>query len=93
MHRPLQRSARTLSFLETDLSVQMPLLVGTTFDIGLLLRERPQGLTVSAIYKRDLFDATTIASMLGDFQHVLECLVGQPEQPLSTFRPLEGDRS
>ena len=36
MHRPLQRSARTLSFLETDLSILMPPLVGTTFDVVLL---------------------------------------------------------
>lgn len=93
IHRPLQRGARTLSFLETDLSILMPPLVGTTFDVVLLLRERPQGVTVSAVYKRDLFDAMTITRMLGDFQHVLECLVGQPERPLSTFRSLEGDRS
>jgi non-ribosomal peptide synthetase component F/acyl carrier protein len=93
MHRPLQRSARTLSFLETDLSILMPPLVGTTFEVVLSLHERPHGLTVSTIYKRDLFDATTIARMLRDFQHVLECLVRQPEQPLSTFRSLMGDRS
>jgi non-ribosomal peptide synthetase component F len=93
MYRPLQRSARTLSFLETDLSILMPPPVGTTFDVVLSLHERSQGLTASAIYKRDLFDATTIARMLGDFQHLLECLIGQPEQQLSTFRSLGGDRS
>jgi non-ribosomal peptide synthetase component F len=93
MHRPLRRSARTLSFLETDLSILMPPLVGTTFEVVLILRERPQGLTVSAIYKRDLFDATTIDRMLRDFQHVLECLIGQPEQPLATFRSLRGGQS
>jgi amino acid adenylation domain-containing protein len=93
MHRPLQRSARTLSFLETDLSILMPPHLGTTFEIVLLLSERPQGLTVSAIYKRDLFDASTIARILGDFQHVLECLIGQLERPLATFRSLGGDRS
>jgi non-ribosomal peptide synthetase component F/acyl carrier protein len=93
MYRPLPRGARTLSFLETDLSIPMPPLVGTTFDVVLSLRDRRQGLTVSAIYKRDLFDATSIDRMLGDFQHVLECLIGQPEQPLSTFRSLVGDRS
>jgi non-ribosomal peptide synthetase component F len=93
MQRPLQRSARTLSFLETDLNVPMPPLMVNTFDVVLLFRERPQGLTVSAIYKENLFDATTITRMLGDFQRVLECLIGRPEQPLSTFRSLVGDRS
>jgi hypothetical protein len=93
MQRPLQRGARTLSFLEADLNVPMPPLMINTFDVVLLLRERPQGLTVSAIYKANLFDATTIARMLGDFQRVLECLIGGLEQPLSTFRYLVGDRS
>jgi non-ribosomal peptide synthetase component F len=93
MYRPLQSSARTLRFMETDLSLLMPPLAGTTFDVVLFLHERPQGLIVSAIYKQNLFEAMTIARMLGDFQHVLECLVGQPEQPLSTFRSLGGDRS
>jgi non-ribosomal peptide synthetase component F len=90
MQRPLQRGARTLSFLETDLSLLMPPHVGTTFDVVLFLSERPQGLMVSAIYKPDLFDGTTIARMLRDFQYVLECLSGQREQRLSTFRSLGG---
>jgi amino acid adenylation domain-containing protein len=93
MHRPLVSSARTLRFRETDLSLLMPPLAGTTFDVVLFLHERPQGLIVSAIYKQNLFEATTIARMLADFQHVLECLIGRPEQPLSTFRSLGGDRS
>jgi hypothetical protein len=80
MLRPLQRSARTLSFLETDLSLLLPPMVATTFDAVLLLRERPQGLTVSSIYKRDLFDAASIDRMLGDFQHVLGRLIERPDQ-------------
>jgi amino acid adenylation domain-containing protein len=92
MYRPLQRSARTLSFLETDLNILMPPLSGTTFDVVLSLHEKSPGLIVSAIYKQNLFEATTIGHLLEDFQHVLERLVVWPEQPLSTFRPLGGDR-
>jgi hypothetical protein len=86
MLRPLQHNARSLTFLETDLSLVMPPMVATTFDIIVLLRERPPGLTVSAIYKRDLFDPESIDRLLSDFQHVLERLIAQPEQSLSTFR-------
>jgi amino acid adenylation domain-containing protein len=86
--RPLQRNARTLSLPDADLSLLMPPVVATTFDVILLLRERPPGLTVSAIYKTDLFDPETIDRMLGDFQHVLERLIAQPAQSLSTFRSL-----
>ena len=35
-------------------------------DVILLLRQRPPGRTVSAIYTRDLFDPETIEHMLGD---------------------------
>jgi amino acid adenylation domain-containing protein len=93
MQRPLRRSARTLSFLEAELNIPLPPLMVNTFDVVLLLREKPQGLSVSAIFKPHLFEATTITRMLGDFQHVLECLVREPEQPLSTFRSRLGDRS
>jgi non-ribosomal peptide synthetase component F len=91
MLRPLQRSARTLSFLETNLSLLLPPLVATTFDAILLLRDRSPGLTVSAIYKRDLFDPETIDRMVRDFQQVLERLVAQPEQPLSALRFWDGE--
>jgi non-ribosomal peptide synthetase component F len=86
--RPLQHNARTLRFLDADLSLLMPPVLATTFDVVLLLRGRPPGLTVSAIYKRDLFDPETIDRMLGDFQHVLERLIAQPAQSRSTFRSL-----
>ncbi len=84
--RPLQRSARTLGFQEADPSLLVQSLVITTFDVILVLYERPEGLIVSCIYKTDLFDAATITGMLGDLRGVLERLIIQPERPLSAFR-------
>jgi non-ribosomal peptide synthetase component F len=84
--RPLQRSARTLSFQEADPNLLVQPLMLTTFDVILVLHERPEGLMVSCIYKTDLFDAAAITRMLGDFRGVLERLITQPEQPLSTLR-------
>jgi non-ribosomal peptide synthetase component F len=86
--RPLQRSARTLSFQEADPSLLVQPLVITTFDVILMLYERPEGLIVSCIYKTDLFDAAAITCMLGDLRGVFERLIIQPEQPLSAFRAL-----
>ncbi len=88
MFRPLQGITRTLSFREADLSTLMPPMVATTFDVVFMVRAGSEGLTVSCIYKADLFDAERINRMLADFQLVLEHLVVQPEQPLSTFRAL-----
>jgi hypothetical protein len=88
MFRSPGRTAGPLSFHETDLSTLMPPMVATTFDVVLIVRADPEGLTVSCIYSADLFDAERINRLLADFQHVLEYLVMQPEQPLSTLRAL-----
>jgi hypothetical protein len=65
-----------------------PEVAFTTFDIILTLRERPQGITGTCLYKTDLFDAARIGRMLDDFQDVLACLSAQPEQAITTFRSL-----
>jgi non-ribosomal peptide synthetase component F len=92
MLRPLQLSAQMLSFLTIAQNVVAPAVALTTFDIILILRERPQGLTGTCIYKTDLFDAVTMSRMLDDFQYVLSCLSVQPEQALATFYCLQDAR-
>jgi amino acid adenylation domain-containing protein len=92
MREPLQLPGLTLSLLEVDQSVVGAELTATTFDVMLILRDGPQGLAGSCIYKTTLFDATTITRMLGDFQHVLERVISQPELPLSTLHALWGKR-
>ena len=71
---PLQYSTQTLSFETMEQSVEAPDVALTTFDIILTLRERPQGLAMTCLYKTDLFDVATISQMLDDFQYVLACL-------------------
>jgi hypothetical protein len=55
-------------------------------DIAVSVRESPQGLNGLCVYKTTLFDATTIARLLDDFQQVLAGLIAQPEQLLLTVR-------
>jgi non-ribosomal peptide synthetase component F len=86
--RPLQCSAQTLSFQTIEQGMVTPEEAVTTFDIVLTLRESPQGVTGTCLYKTDLFEATTISRMLDDFQSVLACLSAQPQQALATFRAL-----
>ena len=77
-------SAHALAFQELEQSAGVPDGGLTTFDLTLMLRERPQGLTATCIYKTDLFDATTISRMLDDFRSVLTYLSATPEQALVT---------
>jgi non-ribosomal peptide synthetase component F len=84
MLSPMHDSAHTLTFQALEQSVGIPDGGLTTFDLTLILRERPQGLIATCIYKTDLFDTTTIRQMLDDFQSVLTCLSAKPEQALVT---------
>jgi len=61
-------------------------VTATTFDVVLMLHESAHGLTGSCVYKTELFGVATIDRLLGDFQDVLERMVMQPEQPISTIR-------
>jgi aspartate racemase len=55
------------------------------FDLTLVVVDADQGLTASFVYNTDLFEAATIARMLGHFQILLEAMVADPEQRLSDF--------
>jgi amino acid adenylation domain-containing protein len=85
---PRQLPGLTLRVMEASQSMTEPGVTATTFDCILMLRETSQGLTGSCIYKTALFEATTIKRLLRDFQEVLEHLVAQPEQQLSTIGAL-----
>ncbi|NEQ20441.1 MAG: amino acid adenylation domain-containing protein, partial [Microcoleus sp. SIO2G3] len=53
------------------------------FDLTLTLTETEQGLNGALEYNTDLFDAATIARMLGHFETLLAGIVAHPEQHLS----------
>ena len=88
MLQPLSSPAYTLRFETMEQSVMAPEVALTTFDIILILREKPHGLSGTCIYKTDLFEAATIRRVLDDFQSVLTCLSTQPERGVEIFRSL-----
>jgi amino acid adenylation domain-containing protein len=53
------------------------------FDLTLQILDTEQGLTAAFVYNTDLFEAGTIARMLGNFQILLEAMVADPEQRVS----------
>jgi surfactin family lipopeptide synthetase A len=56
---------------------------GARWDLYLELSERPEGLMGRAQYNPDLFEATTLAAMLKDFQVLLQAAASNPNQKLS----------
>ena len=83
--RPAARAGQGLALEEVDPGMLLPLVTMTTFDVMLMLREMPQGLVGTCVYKPHLFGAETIDRLLRDFQQVLEYMVMQPERPISVI--------
>ncbi|MEH2348458.1 MAG: amino acid adenylation domain-containing protein [Nostoc sp.] len=57
----------------------------TLFDLSLMVRETPQGLTGEWEYATDLFAATTIQRMVGNFAVLIQGIVDNPQQPINTL--------
>jgi non-ribosomal peptide synthetase component F len=84
--QPFPDSAQTVRFEVMTPSVVPPYLALTTFDLVLILREGPEDVTGTCLYKTDLFDASTISRLVDDLQSVLTGLADRPNQALATFR-------
>ena len=84
--RPLLRSGHRLSFAEANPNMLLPLVTITSFDVILVLRESPDGLAGTCIYKPFLFRAGAIDRLLRDFEKVLKRMTTRPERPISEMR-------
>jgi hypothetical protein len=84
--RPPASSGHKLSFEEANPNMLIPLVTITSFDVMLMLRESPDGLAGTCVYKPHLFQAGTIDTLLRDFQEVLKRMMTQPERPISEIR-------
>jgi acyl-CoA synthetase (AMP-forming)/AMP-acid ligase II len=81
--RPIVSAEHGLAFEELDPSMLFPLATVTTFDVMLMLRESPQGLVGTCLYKPRLFRARTIDRLLQDFRQVLDQMIRHPERRIS----------
>jgi non-ribosomal peptide synthetase component F len=84
--RPRANDAHGLAFEEANPNMLTPLVTITSYDVILMLREDPQGLIGTCVYKPALFSARTIDLLLRDFQKVLEQMVAQPDRPIAAIR-------
>jgi amino acid adenylation domain-containing protein len=60
----------------------------TNYDLILVMREQDEGLGMVFDYNADLFDASTIARMLGHFETLLRGIVANPDQRISDLQLL-----
>jgi amino acid adenylation domain-containing protein/thioester reductase-like protein len=85
----LQNAPRDSLYLE-GLQVEVRQYTGVTaqFDLFLEMIQVQDGLQTCFEYNTDLFDAATIARMLGHFQTLLESVVADPDRRVSTLSML-----
>ncbi|HEY0603159.1 MAG TPA: amino acid adenylation domain-containing protein [Herpetosiphonaceae bacterium] len=88
----LQNAPRESLYLE-GLEVEVSQHTGVTaqFDLFLEMVQVPNGLLTSFEYNTDLFDAATIARMLGHFQTLLESVCNNPDRRVSSLPMLSAD--
>jgi amino acid adenylation domain-containing protein len=81
----LQNQAREVATAEGDAKVGGVRADNPTskYDLTLAVSEGPRGLVVAAEYATDLFDAATIARLLGHYRTLIEGLVAEPAAPLA----------
>jgi acyl-CoA synthetase (AMP-forming)/AMP-acid ligase II len=84
--RPSLRFGHRLSLVEANPNMVLPLVTMTPFDVTLMLKEGPDGLVGTCVYKPFLFRARTIDRLLRDFEEVLERMTTHPERPISEMR-------
>ncbi|MFN6565572.1 MAG: amino acid adenylation domain-containing protein [Nostoc sp. ChiSLP01] len=63
----------------------------TLFDLSLIFRETPQGLTGEWEYATDLFEAETIQRMAEHFEVLLKQIIDNPKQPINSLSLLTED--
>ncbi len=75
--------------------METPREAESKFDLTFYAVQRTEAIEIAAVYNSDLFEESTIASMLSDYQALLEGGVSNPELPLSRIplRPAEARRS
>jgi amino acid adenylation domain-containing protein len=82
----LQNTPRPLPNISGPEIERIHVLPATSpFDLSLYLRERDGKIIGFFEYNSDLFEPSTIERMIGHFETLLEGIVADPEQPISTL--------
>ena len=77
------RRARSSSCQELTVQYLDSKVTSTRFDLEFHVWEAADALSMLAFYNTDLFDRSTIESMLGHYQNILAAAVSNPSQPIA----------
>lgn len=88
---PVKLPGLTVGFFDETKNTGDFNLTITTFDLILLLKERPDRLVGSLLYKPDLFDEAAINRLLGHFHDIVRCISSEPDRLVSELCSL-GDK-
>jgi non-ribosomal peptide synthetase component F len=86
---PIKLPGLTVGLLDDIKRMEEPDFAITTFDLILLMKEKPAGIVGSLIYKVDLFDETIINRIIAHFYAILRRVISKPDQPVSELCYLE----
>ena len=81
---------KPLEFSGIGLTVIPSKSQGALYDLNVFLVLRTEGWRLACEYNTDLFEATTITRLLGNYRTLLESIVNNPNQRISEFPRLEG---
>jgi non-ribosomal peptide synthetase component F len=84
--RPLSCQGHKLGLEEASPDTLVPLVTITSFDIIMMLRQGPRGLSGTCVYKPHLFQVEAIDRLLHEFQDVLEYVTSNLDEPISAMR-------
>jgi non-ribosomal peptide synthetase component F len=81
---------KPLEFSGIKLTVIPSKCQGALYDLNIFLVLRNEGWRLACEYNTDLYEASTIARLLGDYKAMLELIAENPERHLSEFPSCEG---
>jgi len=62
--------------------------ISSKYDLSLFVTDRPAGISTAWVYRTDLFDATTIRSMISDFDAIIRNAASAPDTTVAELRSL-----
>jgi non-ribosomal peptide synthetase component F len=82
---PIKLGDLTVSILDGTQNIATPEIAVTTFELVILMKEGPEGLTGFIVYKMFVFDEMMVNGFIRNFKNLLERIAHDPSESVSTL--------